>query len=456
MWRACQGVRVGILRQGRSVHQSALFITGETGVDRTNVVIPELPLPPAIESWDVAALVRNLQIRKTDPELDVSELKSRLMYIHWMKTQETQLEAILRDLRLELNQLSQEPQTPGRARVITEKRECSAASKSELKQIRVQRWQFEEVAALDFLKLPNVLSPETPAERDRDVHARGVPPDLAQPRSHLDLAGESVFWAPHSPSAYYLLGPVARLEQSLIRRACAGWEAANGIAMSSPDFTRSVVVEGCGRDFMDPRQVLALTPTHDFKDRASTQGMHLVGGASLYTMASFLSKNVIRSPLALPQTFFVAGRQYHPVSDGDDRGLFSVQQSMAVQVLHVCESEPSAEEQFSLAQNVWKEFFDGLDVHYKFTLVNATQLHSSESKKMNVSMFSPWLQEYIHVGDISLFGDFLSKRLMFKYGVQDQSENVHVVSGTFANITRLVACIIENRQKEDGTVAFDV
>ena len=71
--------------------------------------------------------------------------------------------------------------------------------------------------------------------------------------------------------------------------------------MSNPDLAKSVAVEGCGLDFVDPSSTYTLGETVEFGPRAGGQAMHLVGGASLTPFASFFSKNVVKNPNLLPR-----------------------------------------------------------------------------------------------------------------------------------------------------------
>ena len=47
-----------------------------------------------------------------------------------------------------------------------------------------------------------------------------------------------------------------------------------------------------------------------FGPRLRGQGMHLVGGASLYPFVSYFSKYEITHPSSLPRSFFCLGRRY--------------------------------------------------------------------------------------------------------------------------------------------------
>ena len=58
-------------------------------------------------------------------------------------------------------------------------------------------------------------------------------------------------------------------------------------------------------------------------------------------------------------------------------------------------------------------------------------------------MFSPSLNDFVEVGDVATYDDYLSKRLMLKYDDGAKMRNLFVVSGTVLNITKVIACIVE-------------
>ena len=58
-------------------------------------------------------------------------------------------------------------------------------------------------------------------------------------------------------------------------------------------------------------------------------------------------------------------------------------------------------------------------------------------------MFAPSLNDFIEVGDVATYDDYLSKRLMLKCENGTKMRNLLVVSGTVVNITKVIACIVE-------------
>ncbi|XP_059079352.1 serine--tRNA synthetase-like protein Slimp [Tigriopus californicus] len=413
------------LRAGVRAHHtdSALYLTGRTASYRTNVVVPEIG-PLSLER-----VKRNLAARQLSDQHDLPTLELSQNYVKWFQQEEERA----------LGQFQSSPDSGVMGKALSD--------------LRAERWAVEEKVALATLALPNDLEEDWCKDHDIDIHVQGSPPrfDFAA-RCHLELAGDLLEMSNHSPQAFYLLGSLSRLELDLSNRDQDYLRQCDLIPFANPDFAKSVVIEGCGVDFFDPKAEFALEPAQDFQDRQSTQGMHLVGGASIYPFVSFLCKNVVQATSALPATFYTSGRRYRPLATFENRGLFNTQQTTAVELFNFSESHDTMKSQLVFLRDKFIELYDSLDIHYKVVALSAPKLHTNESCKLSFQMYSPKLDEYIEVGSIRGHGQYLSERFMLK-AVKDNSQdlqNLYCLSGTVLNITKVLGCLVENSQTEGG------
>ena len=73
----------------------------------------------------------------------------------------------------------------------------------------------------------------------------------------------------------------------------------------------------------------------------------------------------------------------------------------------------------------------------------------AQSYKLSIEMFAPSLQNFVEVGHLATYDDYLSKRLMLKFEEENNEKkektlnNLFVVSGSAINITKIIACVIE-------------
>jgi len=327
---------------------------------------------------------------------------------------------------------------------------CKKASK-ELNDIK---WEIEEECVLKYLDLPNRLHPDTPTSGGDVVviHSRKDKPELTV--SHQDLCKDEdeLLITQHGA---YMSGRLAHLELTLSalvqdRMLEAGFEAVCGT-----DFARSVIVEGChpGSEVVGAGAARHAYPiaaeSSDVTDVHGGMGLHLVGSASIYPFVGQLVKNVVINRNALPLRQLSVGRKYTPnLSQAGKKpsSLFEVPQTSAVEVFTASCSEQEMESQFDSLVATLKTIYDELDCHYRMVLAPANQLGHAQSKRLVVQMAAAG-GAYVDVGDVVVYGDFLSKRLMLLYQVEEPSlsfKDLQIVSGTMINVNKAIGCLIEN------------
>ncbi|XP_023341353.1 serine--tRNA synthetase-like protein Slimp isoform X4 [Eurytemora carolleeae] len=210
---------------------------------------------------------------------------------------------------------------------------------------------------------------------------------------------------------------------------------------SNPDFSKSVLVEGCGSD-LSGSDLFNLTPMQDFGDKESCNAMYLVGGASVEPFAAYFARNLLLTPAVLPLNLFSIGRKYNPVHKLNTRSLLEQQQCTAVQFFSVSQSE----ENMNLELENMKELLMDLLVGFGQLRIlenSGEGLQRREGRRFSFQLLLPVSHQYIEIGNISVENDYYSKRLMIKQKVGDSFRNVWTLSGTVANITKLLTILLE-------------
>lgn len=179
--------------------------------------------------------------------------------------------------------------------------------------------------------------------------------------------------------------------------------------------------------------------------------MHLVGGSSLYPFVAFFCKNLVIRPSVLPQAYVNIGRRYQPVNfDNSARDLFNTQQSTSAFLFNVGQGTDT-DLQFQSLLATMKEFYEKLGIHFRTVERCAPTLESAEMYRVSFEMWAPSRGDYIEVGHLSDFGDFLSKRMMLKS--QDEQKNLqdlHVIAGEVLNVPKVIGCTVECSQDASG------
>lgn len=182
--------------------------------------------------------------------------------------------------------------------------------------------------------------------------------------------------------------------------------------------------------------------------------MNLVGGASIYSFVAFFIKNVVSNANGLPKTFFTVGKRYKPVVPDQDRSLWNMRQSSAVYCFNIGQATRHPQkltQAFEKQVEIVTDLYKKIGLHFRKVSVAAFNLHPSEGARVSFQMWSPSKNDYIEVGHVSLYGDYLSKRLMLKamYKV-DKYINLEVIAGEVMNLHKVIGIAVETTQQASG------
>ena len=137
----------------------------------------------------------------------------------------------------------------------------------------------------------------------------------------------------------------------------------------------------------------------------------------------------------------------------DTRGLIRQHQFDKVELVrfaHPDRSYTDLEELTADAEDILKK----LGLHYRVVCLCTGDLGFSSAKTYDLEVWMPAQGVYREISSCSNFGDFQSRRGQIRYkGRQSKkSELCHTLNGSGLAVGRTLAAILENYQKEDGTV----
>lgn len=203
-------------------------------------------------------------------------------------------------------------------------------------------------------------------------------------------------------------------------------------------------MEGSGLSHDDPTESFILSDEGD-SVKNSLSRLHLVGYASFNSFLSLHTKQLIEARF-FPLRYFATGKQYTPLPKNlQPNGLFTVCQASAVHAFSMVQEVESEEYKIEF-DNIMKksiEIYDKLGVHYRIVTRSASELHPWESFKVSFEIWSSFNQEYVEVGFISAYGDFISKRLLITCQQTGRQTFTGIISGMIISVPRLIACVLE-------------
>lgn len=139
----------------------------------------------------------------------------------------------------------------------------------------------------------------------------------------------------------------------------------------------------------------------------------------------------------------------------DTRGLIRQHQFNKVELVKVTKPEQSYEELERLTQDAEK-VLQGLGLPYRVVKLCKGDLGFSSATTYDIEVWMPSYNKYVEISSCSNFEDFQARRANIKYKEtpKDKPNFAHTLNGSGVAVGRTVAAILENYQKEDGTIVI--
>ena len=136
----------------------------------------------------------------------------------------------------------------------------------------------------------------------------------------------------------------------------------------------------------------------------------------------------------------------------DTRALLRVHQFDKVEMVKFVRPETSGEELESLlgcAEAVMKH----LRLHYRVMKLCTGELGFAASKCYDIEAYAPGVDRWLEVSSCSNFEEFQARRANIRFRDADGKVRfVHTLNGSGVALPRIVACLLETYQQEDGSV----
>lgn len=417
-------------------HGSALFVTDDKALESFVFVTPYLDFDERFADFEKLQL--NLSSRKSG--IDICELKKTWEFYKCVSADRHTLEDITFDISHKLKILKTKEITSEEEQDLQKLLSELRLMREDIRIMKRIMWDLEEVVVIEALKLPNELdhrSPKTSPVVLNSVNDLCDSP-VGDRKSHVEIGEALGLLEYKNPIQYYLHDEAALFELGVLRLAGTIFAEDNMMKIAGSDFVRSLVVEGCGLDHENPAESFILEDDNDL-EKGSSNRMHLVGGASLLSFLAMHTKQLV-NPSHFPLKFFATGRQYVPFpDDAVPTGLFTVCQSSVVHVFVAVKDAESNEYKIEFEQLIQSvsKLYDNVCNHYRTVIRPVTDLRSWETLRVSFEMWSSFAKRYIEVGHVSLYGHYLSKRLLISYQSSKGRCFPAIISGTVLSVPRL-------------------
>ncbi|WP_205695666.1 serine--tRNA ligase [Conexibacter sp. SYSU D00693] len=314
----------------------------------------------------------------------------------------------------------------------------------ELKGLQAELAQVDEQLQERLRHLPNLPDPRAPAQ---DTVLREVGEAGRTGRDHLELAGARVDMergARLSGSRFaYLRGDLARLELALVSWAMDKLAGHGFEAVIPPVLVREEALYGTG--FLpDTEQQIYRLPEDD---------LYLVGTSEVALASLHAGEVVDELPLRYAG-FSPCFRREAGAAGKDTRGIFRVHQFDKVEMFAYVEPDQSdAEHERILA--IEEEVLTDLGIPYRVVDIAVDDLGASAARKFDCEAWLPGQGRYRELTSCSNTTDFQARRLGIRFRPEGgKPETLHTLNGTAVAVGRTIIALLENGQRDDGSIAM--
>ncbi|OWR27403.1 serine--tRNA ligase [Saccharibacillus sp. O23] len=340
-----------------------------------------------------------------------------------------------------------EEATTIRARIGTEKEELSNVE-AEL-DIVMQRYRYL------MERVPNLVSADTPEGRsDADnavIAVTGTPPKFDfEARDHVELGEKLGLFDTErgvkvaGARSYFLKGDGLKLQRAVQQLALDLLDERGFVGMDVPLMVRTRAMHGTG--FFPSGQ--------DQAYRIEGEDAWLVGTSEVPLIAYFEGET-----LDLNEPIRVAGvstcfRSEVGSAGRDVRGLYRVHQFAKVEQVVICRGNWDESERLlqEITRNA-EDLLDMLELPYRKVAVCIGDMSQKNHKQYDIETWMPSRGAYGETHSASNVGDFQARRAGLRYKGEDgKLHYAHTLNNTAAAVPRLLIPLLENHQREDGSI----
>ena len=306
-----------------------------------------------------------------------------------------------------------------------------------------------------LLELPNVTLPEVPAggeECNRIVREWGTPRDAAGVKPHWEIgAALGIIDLERATKisgsgfvAYRSLG--ARLVRALINFFMDLHAREHGYEeVWPPVLVNRATMTGTGQ-----------LPKFE-EDAYAVKGDDLFLIPTAEVPVTNLYRDEILDAEMLPKGFVAytpCFRREAGSAGKDTRGILRTHEFDKVELVRYAAPENSAE-QLELLTRHAETMLERLGIAYRRKLLAAGDTGFSSAMTYDLEAWAPGVGAWLEVSSCSNFTDFQARRanIRFRQAKGEKPRFVHTLNGSGLALPRTIACILEQHQRPDGSVA---
>jgi seryl-tRNA synthetase len=334
-------------------------------------------------------------------------------------------------------------------------REKATDLKHELQNLEPQLKNLEKQIDELLWRVPNLIHPDVPAglregankvlrEVREPVKPAFKPRDHEELAAGLDLVDFEAGAKVAGSKFYYLKNEAVLLEFALIKYVYDLLAKEGFTPLITPDLARNEIIDGVG-----------FSPRGPQSDIYGIEGeeLGLVGTAEI-TLGGYHAGEVLEGE-KLPLKYLGFSHCFRREAGGYGKyakGIYRVHQFSKVEMYVFCRPEKS-EEMHQYLLKLEEKIFGGLKIPYRVVESCSGELGAPAYRKFDLEAWLPGRGDWGEITSTSNTTDYQTRRLKIRYrNKKGELSYPHTLNGTAMATTRALVAILENCQKEDGSV----
>ncbi|KAI9917434.1 hypothetical protein PsorP6_012517 [Peronosclerospora sorghi] len=313
---------------------------------------------------------------------------------------------------------------------------------------------------LEALKIPNETHPDAPVGSEANscvVMTHGAKPVFTfKPQDHYDLATKLELVDTQTAARVagskftYLCNEGAMMELALVHWTLAKLRARGFKVIFPPDLAHSKLVEGCG-----------------FQPRGDATQIYSIAHSDLcLTATSEITLAAMQSHAILPTStlplkyagFSHCFRTETGHRGRHTRGIYRIHQFSKVEMFGFCANATQAQAFFDEMVDIQTIMYAELGLHFKLVDMATGDLGAPAYRKYDVLAWMPGRNEYGEISSMSMCTDYQARRLNIRHKDPKTDDArtafVHTLNGTACAVPRLLICLWETYQQQDGSIVI--
>ena len=137
----------------------------------------------------------------------------------------------------------------------------------------------------------------------------------------------------------------------------------------------------------------------------------------------------------------------------DTRGLLRLHQFDKVEIVRYTTPEQSPEAHEQLTRHA-ETLLERLELPFRRVLLAAGDTGNSSAKTWDLEAWAPGVGKWLEVSSCSTFTDYQARRANIRYrpAAGEKPRFVHTLNGSALAFPRVIACLLETHQQDDGSV----